>query len=227
MNVAAALFTDAPSPRRTFFFHSTSDVDCQALEESENPPVDWDPALLVDQLQGSPTNCTYTYNLGYDARIGIIHNVPSREECCRACYSRPDCVVSAWHPANYSWDNASRNVCFLHSDRTTNKAPATAGVIGCDTGRPNRPPPPPPPERYCRPLVMAVRKDQYKLHMFTKGGGRPEIRRNDWPPPGVTVRTGYPDWMLEQPLTNWCVGICARATPILLQHDDSHAHRTY
>ena len=39
--------------------------------------------------------------------------------------------------------------------------------------------------------------------MWTEGGGRPKINRTDWPPPGVTVKTGYPDWILEQSLTNW------------------------
>jgi hypothetical protein len=39
-----------------------------------------------------------------------------------------------------------------------------------------------------------VRKGQYKLHMWTSGGGRPEVRRKDWPPASVKVRTGYPDW---------------------------------
>ena len=205
MNVAAALFTDAPSPRRTFFFHSTSDVDCQELdEEPEVPSIDWHPSL-VDQHQ-APANCTYSVNVGYDSPVGSIKNVPSREDCCKACVARADCVVSVWHPPNYTWDNVTRNMCFLHSAHRVNKAPDTNGVIGCDTGRPNKRPRPPPPARYCRPRVMAVRKDQYKLHMWTKGGGRPKIGRNDWPPPEVGVKTGYPDWMLEQPLTNWCVG---------------------
>lgn len=212
MNVAAALFTDAPSPRRTFFYHSTGDVDCQTVGEEEEKPSP------IRQLRTaeSTANCSYTINIGYNSRLpraGIL-KVSSQEECCRACFARDDCVVSAWHPPNYTWDNATRNMCYLHYDRTSNKAPDTVGVIGCDTGRANKPSPPPPPARYCRPRVMAVRKDQYKLHMWTKGGGRPQIRRNDWPPEGVTVKTGYPDWMLEQPLTNWCVSRLLRHPPV-------------
>ena len=40
------------------------------------------------------------------------------------------------------------------------------------------------------PLLMAVRNERYKLHMFTKGGGRPPIHRTDWPPASVTVKSG-------------------------------------
>ena len=119
----------------------------------------------------------------------------SSEECQCSSWSNPGCVVSAYHPATYAWDNATKKICYLHSDRKSNKAPDTAGVVGCDTGRANQQPHAPPPHappaaRYCRPRVMAVRKGHYKLHMFTKGGGRPPIHRTDWPPASVTVKSG-------------------------------------
>jgi arylsulfatase A-like enzyme len=45
------------------------------------------------------------------------------------------------------------------------------------------------------PLLMAVRKDQYKLHMYTRGAHalRPAVGRPDWQ---------YPDWACTESLRN-------------------------
>ena len=45
------------------------------------------------------------------------------------------------------------------------------------------------------PLLMAVRKDQYKLHMYTRGAHalRPAVGRDDW---------HYPDWACTEELRN-------------------------
>ena len=211
VNIAAALFTDAPSPRTTFFFHSTSDQDCLPPAEEASAPrpqlQEWrDARGQLGDLGDRKSNCTFSSGRGYNAVFSTIKDVPTQAACCQLCMGSPQCVVSAWHPPDYDSHgrgNVTRKACFLHALRTTFTSPATAGVIGCDTGRPNGPPPPPAPPRYCRPRVMAVRKGAYKLHMWTKGAHRPAVKRADWPPAGVKVGTGYPDWMLAQPLTNW------------------------
>ena len=51
------------------------------------------------------------------------------------------------------------------------------------------------PSKPDMPLLMAVRKDQWKLHMFTRGAHalRPAVGRSDW---------AYPDWACTEPLKN-------------------------
>ena len=76
VNIAAALITDAESPRTTFFFHSTSDVDCQGATDPEPAPLDASAAVPHG-------NCSWTEGLGYDNAFAEIKDVASQEECCR------------------------------------------------------------------------------------------------------------------------------------------------
>ena len=57
--------------------------------------------------------------------VSIGSRLPSRpsEEYQCSSWSNPGCVVSAYHPATYAWDNATKKICYLHSDRKSNKAP--------------------------------------------------------------------------------------------------------
>ena len=79
-----------------------------------------------------------------------------------------------------------RRVFYYHSTDETllDQSNDTNGsVTPADKSRPNM------------PLLMAVRKDQYKLHLYTRGAHalRPAVGRSDW---------RYPDWACEEPLRN-------------------------
>ena len=200
LDVTAAMFTDAASPRTTFFFHSVSNTLCNNVVVESSDDDDeiraargeifdaashW-PQESDKSTAAATTTCKYTMNTGIASpTVGpVIKNVSSQQACCQLCLANKRCTASAWHSPGYNGDKTSLLDCYLHSGRT-HASPVnrnSSGIIACDTGRPPSPPPPP---QSCMPLVMAVRHGKYKLHMFTKGGGRPPTGRDDWPPKAV------------------------------------------
>eukprot|EP01050_Picozoa_sp_SAG11_P006488 SAG11_NODE_505_length_8888_cov_12.479235_8_plen_249_part_00 len=205
VDISDALFTDSESPRTTFFFHSVSNTLCEdgTVVSSSDDDIEIRAARGQEVFDAAshwpngtetvtpPAACNYTRNVGVasptvDGSKGVVKNVTSQQACCELCLADKRCATSAWHSPEYQGDNTSLLDCFLHTGRKKGEPlPAGHGIITCDTGRPPSPPPPPPPQRMCMPLVMAVRKGKYKLHMFTVGGGRPPTGRADWPPENV------------------------------------------
>ena len=186
IDVTAGLFTASPSPREAFFFHSVSDILCDeaiVVSSDKDPEIRNARGVTFDTTPYSSGSFNTSCNCTANARItspvlpDILRNVSSAQECCQMCLNDNRCVASAWHSPGFKGGDTL--TCYLH---TGNELQTMNGVTSCATGRT---PPPPPPPRLCMPLVMAVRKGKYKLHMFTKGGSRPPTGRGDWPPPSV------------------------------------------
>jgi hypothetical protein len=184
VDVTAALFTAAESPRTSFFFHSTSHIICDGIvgvveSSAEDAEIRaarwgaerWDAAAHWPEA-AAPTTCNYTRNVGIAAPVvdgsrGVLKNVSSQQECCQRCLANSRCAASAWHSPEYTGDNASQLDCYLHTGSTLGATgPEGHGIISCLTGRKPSPPPPPKPAPRCMPLVMAVRQGKYKLHMW-------------------------------------------------------------